>query len=127
MKVLFSILCLVVASSAFASRAIKVSDNKAVMQICKAIKSNGRMIPAAGCINKIVVKGKAYPFTTEDSDVENTLANIVGTNQFHGLTRSTPFKLEGRVVIGRKMNLVTKILIVDYVAGVMLPKSLPPR
>lgn len=122
MKVLFSILCLVVASSSFASRAIEVSDDKAVMQICPVSKVNGKMIPAAGCINKIMVKGKVYPFMTEDKNVEATLEMISGTNQFHGLTRSVPFKLEGRVIMGRKMNLVTKILIVDYVSGVMLPK-----
>lgn len=91
----------------------------AFLKVCPAsivrVGHDTRMMPAPGCLNKIVVGGQELVVTSGNAQAEKILNNIIGTHQFHHLTKSTAFKVEGHqdkmVLMGyeRQVFVVTKI------------------
>lgn len=76
----------------------------------------------AGCLTKIKVRNKLYVVASDDRDVNELIGNIVGANQFHGITESQQFTVEGYVQKRRVMGAVRDVFVVTHIDNVILPK-----
>lgn len=94
-------------------------SQSAFIKVCPAtaVKTakGARVLPASGCLNKIVINGQELVVTSGNAQAENILYSIIKTNQLHKITKSQSYKFEGHqdnmVLMGheRQVFVVTKI------------------
>lgn len=99
MKSLFLALGLLVSMNSFATTT-GTADKKIVSDKAAYIKVCPRL--AVGCKSSIVVKNKSYTLSYDlaanrDNKLSDLVNAIIGNNQFHGITKSEPFTVEGYV------------------------------
>jgi len=131
MKNLFVFLAVILTTGlAYGSQqAEKTIKAKAVLKVCPATKENGpngaRLMPAPGCLNRIVLNNKEVVVVSGNGQAEKILGNIIGTNQFHGITKSLPFRVEGFFSKMKVMGYEREVFVVTDIvkSSVILPKG----